>query len=92
MGRSKGTRSRRQREREEQEGLEQAKSKAPKLVQDDGQPRIEALFREGEVLSREQIEARIAQSGLVRFPEDEFFRLTKARFFKRHAGQFTVRG
>lgn len=89
MGRSKGLKARHRREREEQEELDERLSPTGERARIKS---TEQLFREGEVLDQTEIERRIEQSGLVRRSDDEFFRLVKARFFKRSGGDYIVRG
>jgi hypothetical protein len=89
MARSKKAQQRRQEERqlEEEASPMSVKPGAPAT------PRpIEDLFKLDELLTQADIEARIEQSKLVRRADDEFFRLVKARFFKREDGKFRVRG
>lgn len=86
MGRSKVTQRRRREEKLEQED----RSEKP-VGSDTKIASTEALFRAGEQLTRAEIEERIARSKLVRRADDEYFRLVKARFFKRHDGKLIVR-
>lgn len=88
MARSKGRQARRVQQQHEEEEL------AERPVREAEARRLttEGLFRDGELLSQAEIENRIEQSGLVRRADDEFFRLLKAKFFKRSAGRYLVRG
>jgi hypothetical protein len=85
MGRSKATQRRRKLEKTDQEIPFSAAA-------EEREASTETLFRVGELLSREDIEERISQSKLVRRADDEYFRLMKARFFKRVDGKLLVRG
>ena len=88
MGRSKATQRRRRQEKEQPELVKEKPQEAARPCE----ANTEALFRLGETLTRVEIEERITQSKLVRRADDEYFRLMKARFFKRHDGSLIVRG
>jgi len=84
MARSKGAGARRRRQVEEKVALDTPPEReaAP----------METMFKEGELLTRHEIEERIRHSGRVRFSDEEFFRLVKARVFKQYKGKYRVRG
>lgn len=84
--------SRRKRQKLERDSAEGGGPKSVSKAGSAEAPSTEVLFRSGEVLTKEEIERRLEESGLVKKPYDELYRLVKKRFFKRHQGQYIVRG